>query len=95
MPSKEPYPFRWNWDSCLTALGFGHIDEARVWIEIDTLFAHQWDDAMVPHVVFHVEDDGYFPGPDIWRTGRAVPTSGITQPPRGGLRAQAHPRSRE
>jgi hypothetical protein len=35
---------------------------------------------MVPHIIFHKEDDGYFPGPDVWATGRKVPTSGITQP---------------
>ena len=81
VPTAGLYPFQWNWDSCLSALGLAQIDEARAWTEIDTLFAHQWDDGMVPHIVFHQPDDGYFPGPDIWRTGRAVPTTGITQPP--------------
>ena len=81
IPTKGLYPFQWNWDSCLTALGLRHFDEARAWLEIETLMAHQWPDGMVPHIVFHVPDDGYFPGPDVWRTGRPVPTSGITQPP--------------
>lgn len=85
VPTKGLYPFQWNWDSCLTALGFAHFDEARAWTEIDTLFAHQWEDGMVPHIVFHVQDDGYFPGPDVWRTGRTVPTSGITQPAVAGF----------
>ena len=40
---------------------------------------------MVPHIVFHTPDEGYFPGPDVWRTGRPVPTSGITQPPVAGF----------
>lgn len=80
IPTKGLYPFQWNWDSCFTALGLAHFDQDRAWTEIETLFAHQWDDGMVPHIVFHVADDGYFPGPDVWRTGRAVPTSGITQP---------------
>ena len=40
---------------------------------------------MVPHIVFHVPDDGYFPGPDVWATGRPTPTSGITQPPVAGF----------
>ncbi|MGO1077813.1 MGH1-like glycoside hydrolase domain-containing protein [Inquilinus sp. CA228] len=81
VPTKGLYPFQWNWDSCLTALGQRHIDEARAWTEIETLAAHQWPDGMIPHIIFHVPDDGYFPGPDVWRTGRPVPTSGITQPP--------------
>ena len=30
-------------------------------------------------------DDGYFPGPDVWGTGRPTPTSGITQPAVAGF----------
>jgi hypothetical protein len=85
VPTKGLYPFQWNWDSCLTALGQRHFDEARAWTEIETLFAHQWPDGMVPHIVFHQQDDGYFPGPDVWATGRPVATSGITQPPVAGF----------
>ena len=85
VPTHGLYPFQWNWDSCLTAIGQSHIDEGRAWLEIDTLFSHQWEDGMVPHIVFHEHDDGYFPGPDVWSTGRKVPTSGITQPPIAGF----------
>lgn len=85
VPTHGLYPFQWNWDSCLTALGMAHYDEARAWTEIDTLFEHQWDDGMVPHIIFHKEDEGYFPGPDVWQTARPVPTSGITQPPVAGF----------
>lgn len=85
VPTKGLYPFQWNWDSCLTALGQAHYDEARAWTEIETLFQHQWPDGMVPHIVFHVWNDGYFPGPDVWRTGRPVATSGITQPAVAGF----------
>jgi len=85
VPTKGLYPFQWNWDSCLTAIGQQHFDESRAWTEIETLFAHQWPDGMVPHIVFHVEDDGYFPGPDVWRTNRPAPTSGITQPAVAGF----------
>ena len=85
VPTHGLYPFQWNWDSALSALGFAHFDEPRAWTEIETLMAHQWDDGMVPHIIFHEEDDGYFPGPDVWGTGRPVPTSGITQPPVAGF----------
>jgi hypothetical protein len=81
VPTHGLYPFQWNWDSCLTAIGQAHFNEARAWQEIETLFEHQWEDGMVPHIVFHKEDDGYFPGPEVWDTGRRVPTTGITQPP--------------
>jgi glycogen debranching enzyme len=85
VPTHGLYPFQWNWDSCLTALGQRHFDEDRAFTEIETLFAHQWPDGMVPHIVFHVQDEGYFPGPDVWATGRPVPTSGITQPAVAGF----------
>ena len=89
VPTKGLYPFQWNWDSCLTALGQRHVDEARAWTEIETLFAHQWEDGMVPHIVFHVESDQYFPGPDVWGTNRpTIATSGITQPPVAGFAAK-------
>jgi mannosylglycerate hydrolase len=89
IPTKGLYPFQWNWDSCLTALGQRHFDADRAWTEIETLFAHQWPDGMVPHIVFHVHDDGYFPGPDVWRSGRPTPTSGITQPAVAGFAVRA------
>ncbi len=85
IPTKGLYPFQWNWDSCFTALGLGHFDEDRAWTEIETLFQHQWPDGMVPHIVFHVYSDGYFPGPDVWHTNRPVATSGITQPAVAGF----------
>jgi glycogen debranching enzyme len=85
VPTDGLYPFQWNWDSCLTALGQSHYDERRAWTEIETLFAHQWSDGMVPHIVFHVDSENYFPGPQVWGTRRRIPTSGITQPPVAGF----------
>ncbi len=86
VPTKGLYPFQWNWDSCLTALGQAHVGERRAWMEIETLFAHQWEDGMVPHIVFHVHDEGHFPGADVWRTNRGkTETSGITQPAVAGF----------
>ncbi|AXT27843.1 hypothetical protein D1823_15495 [Ruegeria sp. AD91A] len=80
VPTHGLYPFQWNWDSALSALGFSHFNMERAWVEVETLMAHQWVDGMVPHIIFHEPDDGYFPGPDVWQTGRVVPTTGITQP---------------
>lgn len=85
VPTHGLYPFMWNWDSALSALGFSHFDAPRAWVEMDTLMAHQWPDGMVPHIIFHREDEGYFPGPQVWGTGRPTPTSGITQPPVAGF----------
>lgn len=85
VPTHGLYPFQWNWDSCLTALGQQQLSDDRAWMEIETLVQHQWPDGMVPHIVFHEPNDGYFPGPEVWGTGRPVPTSGITQPPVMGM----------
>ncbi len=85
VPMSGLHPFQWNWDSCLAALGQWHFDEARAWTEVETLFAHQWPDGMVPHIVFHEADESYVAGPGVWETGRKVPTSGITQPPVAGF----------
>ena len=81
VPTAGLYPYQWNWDSAFAAWGFSTFDIDRAWTELDTLFSGQWDDGMVPHIIFHREDPGYFPGPDVWGTARSPKTSGISQPP--------------
>jgi len=81
MPTEGLYPYQWNWDSAFAAFGFSTFDLGRAWVELETLFTGQWDNGMVPHIIFHEASDGYFPGPDVWATGQTPPTSGISQPP--------------
>jgi hypothetical protein len=81
VPNGRVYPFQWNWDSAFVAIGFDTFDRNRAWQEVETLFKAQWADGFVPHIVFWQEDEGYFPGPNVWDTGRTPVTSGITQPP--------------
>jgi len=81
VPTEGLYPFQWNWDSAFVALGWATFDEDRAWREVERLLEGQWDDGMVPHIVFHQPSDTYFPGPEVWGTRHRVPTSGITQPP--------------
>ena len=81
VPTGSLYPFQWNWDSAFTALGFATFDPDRAWLEIETLLDAQWEDGFVPHIIFHGDDQDYFPGPKVWGTNRQPPTSGITQPP--------------
>ena len=81
IPTEGLYPFQWNWDSALVALGYASFDIDRAWREIETLMSAQWESGMVPHIVFWQDDDGYFPGSDEWGTKHTPPTSGITQPP--------------
>ena len=42
VPTKGLYPFQWNWDSCLVALGWARLDEDRAWSEIEALFSALW-----------------------------------------------------
>ena len=81
VPTHGLYPYQWNWDSAFVALGFAEFDRDRAWQEIETLISGQWDDGMIPHIIFHKDDPGYFPGPSVWATGKTPATSGITQPP--------------
>lgn len=81
VPNGRVYPFQWNWDSAFVAMGFATFDIERAWREVETLFEVQWDDGFVPHIIFWQDDAGYFPGPDVWKSGRTPQTSGITQPP--------------
>lgn len=81
VPTARLYPFQWNWDSAFVAMGWGTFDEARAWQEITSLLRGQWEDGLIPQIVFHAPSDDYFPGPDVWGIARTPPTSGITQPP--------------
>jgi neutral trehalase len=81
VPTLGLYPFQWNWDAAITALGWMKIDESRAWLEIEMLLKGQWENGMVPHVIFHQEVDTYFPGPDVWGSKRPLETTSISQPP--------------
>jgi glycogen debranching enzyme len=87
VPTAGLYPFQWNWDSAFAAMGFMTFDEPRAWLELERLFSGQWADGLVPHIIFHQPADSYFPGPEVWGTGRTPPTSGITQPPVAAISA--------
>lgn len=85
-PGPHQYPYQWNWDSALIALGLSHFDLPRALTEIRSLISGQWQDGMLPHVVYHKKPSDYFPSPAFWQIENSpyapvVPTSGITQPP--------------
>lgn len=85
-PGPRQYPYQWNWDSAVIALGLSHFDLPRALTEIRSLLRGQWSDGMIPHVVYHGGSSDYFPDPAFWQieaspNAPAVPTSGITQPP--------------
>ena len=92
LPTDGLYPFQWNWDASVTALGWMTFDPQRAWEELRWLFKGQWrggpNDGFVAHINFHAPSDSYFPGPDEWGTDGApgteklgTRTSSISQPP--------------
>ena len=92
IPTKKLYPFQWNWDSGFTSLGMSHFNLNYSQRELMSLFSGQWENGMVPHIIFHSEnEDTYFPNHDFWnaRVNNGAPitpkTSGITQPPVHGF----------
>jgi len=81
-PSPGLYPHQWNWDAGFIAIGYAHYNEDRAMGEIASLFRHQWENGMVPQIVFNPKALGnYFPEPDFWQVPGGRLTSGITMPP--------------
>ena len=87
IPTSRLYPFQWNWDSGFTALGQCHFDIDFAIGELESLFSGQWENGMLPHIIFHSEHEKtYFPNYDFWNANvnlgapQKPKTSGITQP---------------
>ncbi len=87
VPTAKLYPYQWNWDSAFVALGFLTFDRDRAWREVELLLEGQWQNGMVPSIIFRRNDPDYFPGPAVWRTqtnSEVIPpiaSTGISQPP--------------
>ncbi len=81
------YPHQWSWDSACIAMGYARWNQARAETELRSLFAGQWANGLLPHIVFAEGNGRYFPGPEFWQSERSrespsgVKTSGIVQPP--------------
>lgn len=92
IPTNRLYPFQWNWDSGFVSIGFGHFNLEFAMHELASLFSGQWQNGMVPHIIFHSENETtYFPNFDFWNANinpgapNKPKTSGITQPPVHGF----------
>src|SRR6202008_4249469 len=78
------YPHQWSWDAAFNAIGLGTTDLPPAPLELDSLFAGQWRNGLLPHIVFDPAANGYWPGPALWACARyneeaapAPATSGI------------------
>ena len=79
--NNELYPAQWNWDSAFISLGYSYFNLEYAIVELEKLLSGQWDDGMIPHILFHDNDESYFPNHKTWDCGNKIPSSGITQPP--------------
>ncbi len=52
VPSRTLYPHQWSWDSAFIAIGRSRYDQERAERELLSLFAAQWSNGMLPHIVF-------------------------------------------
>jgi len=82
------YPHQWSWDAAFNAIGLATVDLPRARLELDSLFAGQWRNGLLPHIVFDSAAEGYWPGPAQWECAvhneeapSAPATSGIIDPP--------------
>lgn len=92
-PSPRLYPHQWSWDSAFIAMGYATYDTDRARRELVSLFAGQWSNGLLPHIIFNSELNNYFPGSRVWRTGGSPDapqgrrTSGVVQPPAHAIAA--------
>jgi glucosylglycerate hydrolase len=96
------YPHQWSWDTAFIAIGLAQVDASLARRNLDALFAAQWRNGMVPHIVFDEQAADYFPGPDVWACAELSPdapehprTSGLCQPPVHAIAAFAILRAAE
>ena len=86
-PGPRLYPHQWSWDSAFIAIGYARYSQERAISELEHLFENQWENGLVPQIVFNPDFDGYFPGMSFWHaqcSGSAqckFNTSGVVQPP--------------
>jgi hypothetical protein len=86
IPASGLYPHQWLWDSCFISIGISHYDVQRAKTELLNLLQGQWNNGMVPHMIFS-SGDGHRRDRNMWRSWTnpnapdGLATTGITQPP--------------
>jgi hypothetical protein len=87
IPSQGLYPFQWKWDSGFIAIGLSYYNIDKAKLEVKTLLDAQWENGFIPHIVFHNDNDSYFPGADFHKSelhplsSKRYKSTGMTQPP--------------
>ena len=84
VPAPRLYPHQWLWDSCFIAIGLSWSDPQRAATELERLVHAQWDNGMIPNMVFNDRDrTDHLMWNCHLNTSSPIEyeTSGITQPP--------------
>ncbi len=85
IPSRDYYVHQWLWDSAGIAMGLVHLDEEAAFNELVSLVAGQWNNGLIPHIIYNPDEVRYYPPSDQWQTTsftrHGIKTSGITDPP--------------
>eukprot|EP00466_Bigelowiella_natans_P017250 jgi/Bigna1/90571/estExt_fgenesh1_pg.C_730083 len=91
IPAFGLYPHQWSWDTAFITYGHATYNTTKAQIELESLFEGQWENGLLPHIVFNpnVAPSAYFPGSDYWLSSTmsndlaplGVETSGIVNPP--------------
>ena len=64
--SPSLYPHQWSWTPASTRSAWPSLTCRAPGGSSDALFAGQWRNGMVPHIVFDPVATGYWPGPEQW-----------------------------
>jgi glycogen debranching enzyme len=85
IPSRDFYVHQWLWDSAGIAMGQVHVHEEDAFNELLSLIAGQWNNGLIPHIIYNPGESRYYPPADQWQTSSftrdGIKTSGITDPP--------------
>lgn len=85
IPSRAYYVHQWLWDSAGIAMGLVHVNEEAAFLELVSLVAGQWNNGLIPHIIYNPDETRYYPPADQWQTTQftrnGIRTSGITDPP--------------
>ena len=85
IPSRDYYVHQWLWDTAGIAMGLVHVREEAAFYELLLLTAGQWNNGLMPHIIYNQGETKYYPPADKWQTTsftrNGIKTSGITDPP--------------
>src|SRR2546430_15010899 len=68
IPSRDYYVHQWLWDSAGIAMGLVHANEEAAFNEIVSLVAGQWNNGLIPHIIYNPGESRYYPAADQWQT---------------------------